>query len=212
MKILFNSDRTHIDEVMYIKDGEIEYAISEGESIDINSPYVTSYTKAHVKLTLLSKILLFLKRFIINLFNIIIMNFPNKWYKDVEPYVFKPVTIDLSKSPQNIIEIKVVCSKFDLTTRIIEKPKLFVNNELISSEVTFDKESINLSFLTYIYDMISLLFYACAPVSVIFLYSGKMEIPVMIVIYSVIILIICIPILCKCVCAYKEKKEFEKCI
>lgn len=210
MIIAFNSDQPCIDEVIYIKDNETEYAISVGETIDINSQIFTLYTKAHVRLTMLSKILLFIKRFFINFFNIVIMNFPNKWYQNAEPYIFEPLIIDTGKVSTNIVEIKVVHSKFNLETKIIKKPQLYVDNKLVSSEVKYNKESINILLLTYIYDMISLLLYTCALISFVFLCSGKMGLPVMVVIYSIIMSIMCIPVLYKCVYAYKEKKDFEK--
>ncbi len=210
MKISFNSDRSYVDECIYIKDNEIEHAILVGETIDIHSQLVTIYTKPHVRLTMLSKILLFIKRFILTFFNIIIMNFPNKWYENAEPYILEPATVNLSETSKNIIEIKVVSSKLDVKTKRIKKRLLYIDNVSNLAEVTYDKEGINLPFLTYIFDMISLLLYACAIVSFVFFCSGKMELPVIRFIYFIILFTICMPIFYKCVRSYKEKHDFEK--
>lgn len=211
MKITFNSDRTSVDDILYIKDNKTEYEISAGETIDFNSTVAVLYTKPYVKLTMLSKIFLFIKRFIINIFNIIIMNFPNKWYENAEPYVLEPLTINIGQNSSNILEIKVISSKFDLTNKKIKKRQLYINNELISSEVVYDKEGINFPFLIYIYDIISLLIYSCLLISFVFLCSGKMELPIVGIIYSIIMLSVCTPFLFKCMCEYKVKKLYEKC-
>ena len=110
MKINFNSDQSFVDECIYIKDGEIEYPISVGETIDIDSKLVTLYSKPYVRLTVLSKVFLFIRRFISTFFNIVIMNWPNRWYENVEPYVLEPTIINLDRMSKNTIEIKVVSS------------------------------------------------------------------------------------------------------
>lgn len=211
MKITFNGDNSCVEDI-YIKDSANEHVISVGETIEIDSQLVTLYTKPHIRLTMLSRVLLFVRRFVLTFFNIVIMNFPNKWYENAEPYSLEPVTINLAKASKEALEIKIVSSKIDMKTRKIKKRQLYIDGTLIPSKITYNKESIDLRFLTYIYDMISLLIYVCALVSLIFLGSGKIELPMIGLIYFIIMLAICIPFFCKCVLAHNEKKNFEKII
>ena len=209
MKITFNGENSCMEDI-YIKDNASERVVSVGETIEIDSQLVTLYTKQHIRLTMLSRILLFVRRFVLTFFNIVIMNFPNKWYENVEPYSLEPVTINLAKASRDALEIKIVSSKIDMKTRKIKKRQLYIDGVLTPSKVTYNTESINLRFFTYIYDMISLLIYACALVSLIFFGSGKIELPMIRLIYFIIMLTVCIPFFCKCVLAHNEKKDFEK--
>jgi len=87
----------------------------------------------------------------------------------------------------------------------IQKRQLFINDKEFRTEVEYDEEALNVAFLVYVYDVISLLLYACAAVSFIFICSGKIIIPLIMCIYISILLIIIVLTVIKL--AFEKKKK-----
>lgn len=207
MKLMFNCDTDGAPEQLYIDIDGSEKAISVNESVDILADRnITIYTKKKSKLKPLSMIALFLKRLVLNLFNIIIMNVPGKWYENLEPFVLSPLSIRVERDTM----IKYVPTKIDCPSEKVEKRQLFVDNQIVHSETEFDEESVNVAFITYSFDVISLLLYACVPVSLVFIYSGAIDVPIVMFLYISIMLVIIVPLALKIANVNKEKKMLIK--
>ena len=134
------------------------------------------------------------------------MNIPGKWYENVEPFVLLPIIVKVERDTV----IKYIPTKIDRLSKKVEKRQLLVDNQIVHSETEFDEESVNIAFITYAFDIISLLLYACVPVSLIFILSGAIDIPIVMILYISIMLVITIPFAYKIANANKEKKMLIK--
>lgn len=207
MKLTYNCDFGDKNEDIYICINGNEKTLSVGESVNVcccNKKNITIYTKKTKDINSLRMAVLFMKRLILNFFNIIIMNPPNKWYQNVEPFSLLPQAIKF----EGDIELIYVPTQIDKSTMRITKPQLMVNNQSISFKIELDIKAINLAFITYVFDLISLLLYACVPITLMFLFSGMMDVPLVILSYLIILLVIVVPVILKIAKTNKEKKKF----
>lgn len=209
MKLTFNCDSCSVDETLFVEFDEKTEKISVGETIDIlsnDTKNLTIYTKPQAGLMWKNFCILFLKRFLLCLFNMFVFNFRNKWYEEMEPFVLLP----LSFCCKDDLEIKYVPTQITSTAFKIEKRKLFINNRFITTTTEVDKKSIALAFVTHACDLVSLALYSFILTSVIFIYSGVFYVPVVIVLYAIITSAIIISVFFKIRSMNKEKAYLLK--
>lgn len=191
------------NEDLYIHVNGKEEAIIIGESVDIclGNNNVTIFTKAHKNITFFNTFILFFQRLILNLFNIIIMNPPEKWYKKAEPFSVRPFELTVLTDT----EIKYVPTRIDLLNRKITQRQFLINGDIIDCKNKVELTEISLSFITYVFDLISLFIYACVPISLFFICSDAIVKPIMLFSWIAIVLIVLIPIICKISKTNKER-------
>lgn len=208
MVINFKGDLSIFDVGFYIESDGIEKMIIDGESININkstSGIIKIYIKTNVGLSFRTKILLFIKRFVLNFFNILIMNFPINWYENIEPFIMEPIILRSGSD----LEIQCIPSKVDDLLQKVEKRQILINNNAVPVDVKYSNDAIEKTFLIYAFDVISLMLYSFVLVSLLFVYSGKMSFPIITGIYIAIILSILILVIKKLLYVNKEKKKLK---
>ena len=180
------------------------YKIYPGEKIDIN---VDTEMNAHIsiqdfsKKNIVSLILLFIQRFFLTIFRICIMDYPKHWAENLDPY---EISIDFIIK-NKLTTIKYNPSVFNKTGKILRQPEIIVNGEIVKSSITFEPKLVQIHFLTYCFDLISLCLYCLFIVTFIFVFSGQMMF--LIFLYSVIALGISLPIVFKIISTNKRKNK-----
>ncbi len=208
MKITFFSDSAAYGDELLVKTSEGECPISSGDSLNVesvDSSGVTVSTRAYKRLSALAVLLLFLRRFVLNFLNIFILNYPGKWYEKIEPYALTPIDISLDKD----LEIKSVGSEFDQKSMSIKPRRIFVNDKEILQGIIYDKNRMDTMFLTYVFDIVSILIYAYLVLGFVLVFSGRMTDPIVFVPFFIIAFSLLFAVIAKIVRACKEKRVFE---
>lgn len=180
------------------------YKIYPGEKIDIN---VNAETNANIsiqdfsKKNIVSLILLFIQRFSLIIFRMLIMDYPKHWAENLDPYEISIYFIIKNK----LTTIKYNPPVFDKTGNILRQPEIIVDGEIVKSSITFEPKLVQIHFLTYCFDLISLCLYGLFIITFIFVFSGQMMF--LIYLYSVIVLGITLPIVFKIISINKRKNK-----
>lgn len=169
MKVAYYTD---CDRMIHVKMQNIIYDLYPGEVIKVDdkvqNDIIYIFTERNIKKSFLSTAVLFLKKIIVNLFNIFIMNIPEKLFKRVEPYTISAVY----KIKDQAINLKYISSELSESLEVIEKPKLIINGETVPLNIKPDINSIKEQFVNYCFDIITLLIYGVLPIFLIFVFSG----------------------------------------
>ena len=199
MKIIYNTD---IQKGINIKVNDKVYELYSGETIDIENEQqntVYLYTSKTERLNIWHKVLMFLKSLILCVFKIVLMDVPANWFDGVDPTV---ISANYEAEGQ-LVDIRYVPAKISKTPISIKQPELIVNDKAVDVNIVFDINTVNISFLKYCFDLISLGIYNTLLITTICIYSHKR---VMAVIGLVIIFVILLlPIILKIKKVYKEK-------
>ncbi len=111
------------------------------------------------------------KRLVANIINIIIMNFPSKWFEGIDPFVFHG---DISVGTSDM-EIEYKPAVFNDDGLIREKPKLLVNGQEEEVELETDREHIKVGFIRYCFDLVSFWTYGALIIVIVFVLSGRLK-------------------------------------
>ncbi len=156
-----------IDKNKYEMYPEEKISCEEDKNIALACVEIRKQSKFHIT----SYLVLMAKRLVINVFNMIIMNYPGKWLAEIEPLVFR---VDVPLEPCDMeIEYSPVCFHNDGLIR--KKPALFINGQKANPDYEVDHEYITVSFWKYCFDLISFWTYAALIVTIVFVLSGIFE-------------------------------------
>lgn len=199
MKIIYN---TEIQKNINIKVNDKVYELYPEETIDIENEHqntVHLYTSKTERLNIWHKALMFLKRLILCIFKIILMDVPANWFDGVDPAV---ISANYEVEDQ-LVDIRYIPSKISKTPILINQPELIVNGKAVDANVCFDINAVNVGFLKYCFDLISLGIYNTLLITIICICSHKRVMAVIGLVFILVIFIL--PLILKIKKAYKEK-------
>ncbi len=200
MKITYKTDSNKCIDLFY---DNVTYNLYPGETLDVNheeqEDIMQIHTEKTVALNLFTAIFLLLKRIIVNILNVIIMNFSNEWLKESDPFILSAKY----KADTQSVDLSYVPSRISTSPMFVERPQLLVNEKLIDSEVKLDADKLNNAFIKYCFDLFSLWLYGSLLITLIFVFSGKMS--TLFILPILIIAAITIPLIVRIIKAYKEK-------
>ena len=203
MKITYKTDCNKCIDLFW---DNVTYDLYPGDTLDLKhegqDKIIQIRTKKTVSLSLCNIIFLLFKRVILNIINVIIMNFSDEWLEESDPFILSA----RYKANTQTVDLSYVPSRISTSPMFVEKPQLIVNEKLIDSEVNLDTDKLNKAFIKYCFDLASLWLYVISLITLIFVYSGKLSI--LFIFPLLIITAITIPLIIKIIKEYNKKARF----
>lgn len=202
MKIVYNTNQ---NKIIHLQMSKTEYVLYPDEMVDVDCSeqetvlYIS--TKKTAKMNIGRMIGLLLRRIILNIINIIIMNYNSDWLADVDPFILSATY----KSKYQTLFMRYIPAKISKNLINVEEPQLIINDELIKAKIEPDINAIKYGFIKWCFDLVSFWLYSILLLTFIFLYSGKFLI--MFAIFVLLLAVITTPIILKIKKAYSEKQK-----
>lgn len=202
MKIVYYTER---DKSIYIQLRSTTYTLCSGETLDVENDeqndVMQIYTRKIAELNVWSTVILLLRRIIVNVFNVIIMNFSFEWFKGLDPFI---LSATYKVGCQKTI-LRYIPTRISKEPMLVKKPQIMINDKVIDAQIEFDSNSVKIVFVKYCFDLASLWVYCSMFITLIFVFSGKFS--ELIIVFVAILLGITIPLIFKIVKTYKEKQR-----
>lgn len=181
------------------------HTFSPGETFDMENSMKDNtlqiYTQKTNEMSIWSAVILFLKRIVLNVFNVIIMNFSGEWLDTLDPFTLSATyTTECKSMILKYIPAKI--SKFPIT---VEKPQLIIDDKPVDAKIELDINAVNVGFAKYCFELVSLWVYCSLLTTLIFVHSGKLA--ALITIFVLILAVITAPVIFKIIKVYNEKQE-----
>lgn len=191
-----------------IKLNNSTYSLYSEETLDIEHDEQNNVmqinTEKTVEMNVWRTIMFFLTRLILNVFNVIFLNYSENWFDDLDPFVMSATY----KIDCQTIMLKYIPARISKSPMFIQKPKLIINNKLIDAKFEFDVNSVKKGFVKCCFDIVSFWLYSSIPITLIFVYSGKFS--SLIGLYVLILVVITLPVIFIIRRTYKEKQRLLK--